>query len=136
MTVPNVTAGNEILATDVNTHIAQTNTNTSNISTNTTNITSAQNKLQQPSGGTESGGYFLAGNAPLDHSAISDYIAVTSRGNVIASVSIDTSSQSPTGGATSPGTGNLSASGFQVFFFSSGTNNTNARCGGGWTAHF
>ena len=39
MPLSTVTAGQEILATDINSHIAQTNTNTTNITTNTTNIT-------------------------------------------------------------------------------------------------
>lgn len=136
MPLPTVNAGDQILATDINNHITQTNTNTTNIATNTSNITTAQHQLNQPGGGSESGGYFLAGNAPLDHSVVSDYIAVTSRGNTINSISIDTSNQSPTGGAGSPSTGNYSGSGFQCFFFTSGTDNTNARCGGNWTAHF
>lgn len=45
MTVPSVTAGQQLLYTDTNVHIAQTNANTTAIATNTSNITTLQGQV-------------------------------------------------------------------------------------------
>lgn len=55
LTVPNVTAGQQILASDVNTHITQTNTNTTNIATINSTIT-GYNNVPKDSALSSSGG--------------------------------------------------------------------------------
>ncbi len=91
--------------------------------------------LQQPSGGQETGQYYLQGGAGGSGWTVSNWIVSLSRNATPASVSINTSTQSPAANAGTPSTPILYTSGFQVTFLTTGSTNT-ARAGGGWTIQF
>jgi hypothetical protein len=90
--------------------------------------------LMQPSGGSESGKYFIAGPVYTSGAVVSQYMQSISRTSVPISVSIDESLQAHTGGMTAtPSTGQLTSAGFQVFTLSTTGPNGNARAGGNFT---
>lgn len=95
------------------------------------------NVLKQPSGGTETGKYFMAGPVYANGAVVAEYVGSLSRGSVPVSVAVDTADQAPTGGMSgSVSTAQLSASGFQVFSLTTTGPNVNARCGGNYTISY
>ena len=141
MPVSNVSAGQQILASDVNTHINQTNTNTSNISTlqsqmstANSNISSIQDQLSRATGHQEHGSYLLSQGCHASGDFVSLWINTLSKGNSIASVSIDQSIGAATN-CNSPTTAHLNQYGFQVNTTSTAAT-SNATVGGNFTATF
>lgn len=98
-------------------------------------LNNIENVFEQPSGGTETGKYFLLGGAYTTGANVSQYMQSLSRTTVPVSVSIDTADQAPTAGANSPTTDNLSANGFHVLFTATGAN-VASRCGGNFTLQY
>ena len=92
---------------------------------------------QQPSGGTETGHYFLAGSVYANGALVSCYIPSRSRGSTPVSVTIDETDQVHTGGINAtPSTGALTSGGFQVYSLSTTGPNVNARAGGLYTLQY
>ncbi len=84
--------------------------------------------LQKATGMTETGSYYLGFNSYVNNALGSLYMPSLSRNSTPASVSIDTSLQSPSN-CSSPGASNLNANGFQIT--ATGTAITaNAHCAG------
>lgn len=108
-----VTSGNTIYASDVNQLVSI---------------------LQKASGSQEVGKWFLGGNAYTTNAALSLYMPLLSRYATPVSVSIDTADQTPSGMSTM-NTQRLSASGFQIWSYSTGAT-ANAYGGGNWTVNF
>ena len=92
------------------------------------------NVLQEPSGGTQAGKYWLAGASYVKNALISQYIESLSRGATPVSVSIDTADNAPSH-MGSPSTDNLTGNGFQVFAFSTGVF-TSCNAAGNFTINF
>ena len=102
-----------------------------------TDINQAVNVLQQPSGGTETGNYFLAGPVYANGAVVSEYVNSRSRGSVPVSVSIDESTLAHTGGMNAtPSTGQLTSGGFQIYSLNTTGPNVNARAGGAFTIQY
>lgn len=94
-------------------------------------------QLCRPSGGQETGHYWLAGPVYTSGAVISLYMPSQSRGATPVSASIDTTQQAPTGGMTAaPSTFNLTSDGFQISTTSTTGPNTNARAAGGYTIQY
>jgi hypothetical protein len=91
--------------------------------------------FEQPSGGTETGKYWLQGGAYTTGANVSQYMQSLSRTTVPVSVSIDTADQAPTAAAATPTTDNLTANGFHILFVSTGAN-VASRTGGNWTLQY
>lgn len=102
---------------------------------NAVDVNQMVNVLQQPSGGSESGKWFIESGGYQNGWTCAIYMPTLSRGSVPVSVSIDTADQSPTQSAGSPSTQNLTASGFQIIYSVSTLTNT-SRCGGNWTVNY
>lgn len=98
-------------------------------------LNNLENVLAQPSGGTESGSYFLQGNGTVVGAVVSSWITTLSRVSTPVSVSIDTTRVAPTTGANTPAAPILYPGGFQVMFTLNSSSNT-ARCGGNYTVQF
>lgn len=90
--------------------------------------------LIQPSGGSETGKYFIGEGAYTTSAVVGQYISSLSRTSVPASVTINTADATPPGGA-SLSTAHLSHSGFQAFITVTAAN-TNAFYGGTYTLNY
>lgn len=90
--------------------------------------------LKQPSGGGESGKYFVGAGAYTTTAVVGQYISSLSRTAVPVSLTIDSSDATPPGGATLS-TAHLTQSGFQVYINAAATN-ANAFYGGTYTINF
>ena len=91
----------------------------------------------QPSGGQETGRYFIGMTPPATGSLCPCYIPTLSRSATVLSVTIDTvDSNSGTGGGTPP-TNRLTNGGFLVYTTSSGSGTANnVNVGGNFTASY
>jgi hypothetical protein len=96
-------------------------------------LNGVENVFNQPSGGTETGRYLIAGAASINGSVISGYIVSLSRVSTPVSVSFDTSDGSSN--ANTPTTAHLTSNGFQISATST-SGNINAAVGGAWTIQF
>lgn len=97
-------------------------------------LNNVENVFVQPSGGTETGHYFLAGPAYTTGAFISDYVNSLSRGATPLSASTDLADAGLNNlGATS--IGHLTSGGFQIFAQSVGAN-INCFCGGNYTIQY
>lgn len=92
------------------------------------------NVLQEPSGSSEVGQYWLAGSSYAANALISQWIQSQSRTSTPVSVSIDESIQAPSNCGT-PSVSNLKSSGFQLYAFGSGVF-TSANVAGVYTIKF
>lgn len=92
------------------------------------------NVLMQPSGGTETGRYIIAGNIYTNGAFISYYVCSLSRNATPVSASIDTADVSPTN-LNAPGTSHLTNGGFQIFASNSSAS-TSSSAGGHYTINF
>jgi len=99
-------------------------------------LNNVEQVFKQPSGGAESGHYFLAGPVPSAGAVISAYIPTLSRTTVPVSVSFDTADMAATGGMGTINTGNLTSGGFQIWCTNGTNGSTNARAGGNWTVSY
>ena len=90
--------------------------------------------LKQPSGGSETGKYFVGEGAYTTSAVVGQYISSISRTTTPASLTIDSADATPPGGA-SLSTAHLTGSGFQVFITAAAAN-TNAFYGGNYTINF
>lgn len=91
--------------------------------------------LEQPSGGAESGRYFIAGFSTASSQTISNYIVTLSRTTVPVSVTFDEADGTHSASLNTPNTGHLTSGGFQMFAISNASNN-NALWGGNWTVTY
>ncbi len=114
MPLNTVTTGNTILAADIN-QLVQV--------------------LQRAAGQTETGKYHLGGSSYTNGALVSMYMPSLSRTTAPVSASIDTSDTAPSGLQAAPSTGHLTANGFQVFAFGSGTT-SNCNAGGNYTIQY
>lgn len=114
MALNTVTTGNTVLASDVNQLV---------------------NVLQQASGNTEVGKYYLQGGGNANGWVVSNYMDSLSRVSTPVSVSIDTADQAPAASANTPTAIQLTFGGFQVQFSVSTVTNT-ARAAGNSTIQF
>jgi hypothetical protein len=92
-------------------------------------------QLCRPSGGSETGKYYLQGGGNAAGWVVSNYIPSLSRAATPVSVSIDTADQAPAANAGTPAAAQLTASGFQVSFACTAASNT-ARAGGNYTISY
>ena len=92
------------------------------------------NVLQEQSGATETGGDFLTFAAYANSAVNGTWINSLSRVSVPVSVSINTAVNSPSN-CTSPSTDHVTANGFHIYSFSSGTF-TSCNVGGVYTLQF
>lgn len=92
------------------------------------------NVLQEPSGNTETGGYFISFAAYVNSGVSGTWINSLSRNSVPVSVSVNTSVNSPSNCA-SPSTDHVTANGFHVYTFSTGIN-ASCNVGGVYTLQF
>lgn len=100
-------------------------------------LNALENVLEQPSGGSETGKYFIAGNIGVANGIVSQYMPSLSRTSVPVSVVIDEVDVPHTGGMNAtPVTAQLSANGFQVYSLSTTVSSTNARAGGNYTLNY
>jgi hypothetical protein len=91
--------------------------------------------LQETSGSTEVGKYYLQGGGNVSGWVVSNYMVSLSRTSVPVSVSIDTADQAPAASAGTPTAIQLTFGGFQVQFAVTAVTNT-ARAAGNSTIHF
>ncbi len=113
MTLNVVTTGNTVLAADINQLV---------------------NVLQQQSGSTEVGKYYLAGWGGTTGDKIMCCITSLSRNSTPVSVTIDTAIVSPTN-VTSPITTHLTSCGFAIETTTTGAT-VNGGCGGNYTLQY
>jgi hypothetical protein len=99
-----------------------------------TDIDQIINVLQQPSGGTEAGSYYITGNAS-NTSSLGYFVSSLSRVSSPVSVSINTSITSPSN-CNSPSTDHLNANGFHVYTTISGGASIASNVGGGYTIQY
>jgi hypothetical protein len=97
-------------------------------------FTQCSNILQQPSGGQETGKYFLGGSSPSTGETIGWYVCSLSGQSVPVSVSIDTADVSATN-LNAPSTSRLSSGGFVVDATTTGTN-TDCNVAGNYTLQY
>jgi hypothetical protein len=93
------------------------------------------NVLQVPSGGTETGGYFLTFAAYVNNAVGGTWINSESRGVSPVSVSVNTSVQSPNN-TGSPSTDHLTVNGFHVYAFANNGVQTSCNVGGVYTIQY
>lgn len=101
---------------------------------NITDVNQYINMLQQPSGGSETGRYFLSGACYTTGATLAKHHKSISQFSTALSVSIDTSVQAASG-LNAPTTNFVDAKGFKVTATSTGTN-TNAKVGGVYTLSY
>ena len=109
------------------------------VSTGTTiqasHVNQLVNVLQVPSGGTETGGYFLTFAAYANNAVGGTWINSESRGVVPVSVSVNTSVQSANN-TGAPQTDHVTAIGFHVYAFANNGVQTSCNVGGVYTLNF
>ncbi len=88
----------------------------------------------QPSGGSESGSYYITAWASTNNQSVGNWVLSLSRGATPVSVSLDTTLQSPSF-CSSPSTDHLNANGFHVYTQSSGAASA-VNVGGTWTINY
>jgi hypothetical protein len=93
------------------------------------------NALQQPSGGSETGNWFMAGSSALTNGTVSVWLIFTNHLSTPSGISINTSILAPTGGLGSVATAHLETTGVQIYAPASAASN-NAGAGGGYTTSF
>ena len=98
-------------------------------------LNNLENALEQPTGGTETGSYFLAGWSSANGDVISLWMPTLSRTSTPVSVSVDTSIQA-LANMTGPTTANLNANGFQVYGTANNGAQVNCGVGGNWTVRY
>lgn len=98
-------------------------------------LNSLEKFLRRSSGDTEGAKWFLAAASYTTGAVGQVYIRTTSMGTTPVSASIDTSTLVPGNNSGTPATANLSAYGFQVFEFSTGTH-VNSVCGGTYVVQY
>lgn len=93
------------------------------------------NVLQEPSGGTESGSFFVAGPITGNGYVISSYLQLRSR--VSSPISISTTVTSNSGGAAASITPNhLDSNGFQLYTLNTTATSGNGNVGGTYVVQF
>lgn len=102
---------------------------------NATFLNNLEKFLRRSSGDTEGARWFLAAASYTTGAVGNVYIRTTSMGTTPVSVSIDTTDAAPGGNSGTPSTAHLSAYGFQIFEFSTGTN-VNSLCGGVYVVQY
>src|SRR5690349_11767080 len=85
-------------------------------------LNTLENFLRRSTGQTEGARWFLAAASYTTGAVGNVYIRTTSMGTTPVSASIDTTDAAPGGNSGTPSTAHLSAYGFQIFEFSTGTN--------------
>jgi len=90
--------------------------------------------LQQPSGGQETGKYFLIDSSYAVGASTGDYISSISRGATPVSITIDTADQAPSN-CNTPSTSHLTSNGCSVSTTSTAINTT-MQAGGNYTLSF
>lgn len=97
-------------------------------------LTALENALIQPSGGSETGKYFIGVGAYTSGVTAGQYISSISRTTVPVGVTKDTTDGAPSGGTT-VSTAHVSHSGFQIYTAANAAN-TNLIYGGGYTINY
>jgi len=97
-------------------------------------VNQAINVEQQPSGGKETGKYYLAGNSYISGGYVTQYMRTLSQLSTPVSVSIDTSDQAVTN-LNVPTTSGLTSNGFRIQATSTGIA-TNCVAGGNYTVNY
>jgi hypothetical protein len=100
-----------------------------------THVNQLVNVLQVPSGGTESGGYFLTFAAYVNAAVGGTWINSESRGSVPVSVAVNTSMNSPSN-CGSPSTDHVTLNGFHVYAFANNGVQPSCNVGGVYTLQY
>lgn len=98
-------------------------------------LNNLENFLRRSTGQTEGATWFLAAASYTTGAVGQVYIRTTSMGTTPVSASIDTSRTAPQNNSGTPSTANLTAYGFQVYEFSTGTH-VNSVCGGVYVVQY
>lgn len=101
---------------------------------NATDLNQVVFDLQRATGTQEQGKYFIAGSG-FTGGAVSTWVSFRSKVSSPVSVTIDTSTQAPTGNLNSPFTAFITSTGYQVVS-TLNANNANGRAGGVYTTQY